>query len=548
MPIARVSSNLPNGMKSYDYFTPPDALRGRPSLGLPFTYLSASDINSLERTVKNLPQGAICVEIGSYLGASAIVIASNLAYGGKLYCVDIWRNDPVHDGLGPRDTYPEFLKNTVSLSEKIVAVRSTSSSASAKLSMDIDFLFIDSDHSYDGCKSDVDMWLPKVKDGGIVAFHDVGWAEGVQKVIRENVLPIQIGAAVIGSNTYTSRVTRFGPPWKTKAARSAHPFVVSKLADPSGTFLAEISRGLGDCPWSWVSAGLERRGCTEADPQRTEVLDAGAPGLVAGRHKALEECRDDVIIYLDDDVILPAGWIESIVEPFADPDIHFVGCRYLPDYEYDPPAWLEGLWQEDNDGFRVLPHLSLLDGGELSRCYRPSLVWGLCFAARREMVVRLGGFNPDGYPWELRRFRGDGETGLTLKAEMLGLKAFYQGKIHVNHRVPASRMTPQYFERRSFLQGISDSYTQIRRDHAVPTAPRRSWKDLVRPAKRKLERDLILRSPTVEGVRRLMARSHGAGMEFHRSEVCHDPSLLEWVLKQDYFDYRLPNVWERPPE
>jgi len=129
---------------------------------------------------------------------------------------------------------------------------------------------------------------------------------------------------------------------------------------------------------------------------------------------------------------------------------------------------------------------------------------------------------------------------------MLGLKAFYQGKIYVNHRVPASRMTPQYFERRSFAQGISDSYAQIRRAHSLAIAPR-SWKDFVRPAKWKLEqleRNLILRSPTAEGVRRLMVWSHRAGMRFHRSEVCQDPSLLDWVLKQDYFNCRLPDGWE----
>jgi glucosyl-dolichyl phosphate glucuronosyltransferase len=331
----------------------------------------------------------------------------------------------------------------------------------------------------------------------------------------------------------------------SKSWPNAHPFVVSRHCEPCAAAITQVAQGVGNRRWSWVSAGVERRPYTTPASRKVDVLDAGAPGLVAGRHKALEACREDILIYLDDDVTLPAGWMESVLEPFADPDIHFVGCRCLPDYEHDPPSWLEALWCEDEDGFRTLPHLSLLDGGGWSRCYRPSLVWGLCFAARRETVIKLGGFNPDGYPWELRRFRGDGESALTLKAEMLGLKAFYQSKTHVNHRVPASRMTLEYFERRSFLQGISDSYTQIRRDHGVPTMPRRSWRDLVRPAKWKLERDLILRKPTAEGVQTLIARSHLTGMRFHRSEVCRDRKLLDWVLKENYFDYRLPDGWEQ---
>jgi len=273
---------------------------------------------------------------------------------------------------------------------------------------------------------------------------------------------------------------------------------------------------------------------------------------VGGRHKALQACREEVIIYLDDDVSLPAGWIESILEPFADPDIHFVGCRYLPDYEQEPPSWLNGLWQEAEDNFRILSYLSLLDGGDLARLCRPIFVWGLCFAVRRETVFKVGGFNPDGYPWELRRFRGDGETGLALKAESIGLKAYYQGKTHVLHRVPASRTTPEYFERRSFLQGISDSYSQIRREHGLSASTLGSWRDLVRPAwdllrpaKWKLEREMVLRRPTADGVQRLMRSAHFAGMQFHRTEVRRDPKLLEWVLRKNYFDYRLPDGWEQ---
>jgi hypothetical protein len=158
--------------------------------------------------------------------------------------------------------------------------------------------------------------------------------------------------------------------------------------------------------------------------------------------------------------------------------------------------------------------------------------------------MKLGGFHPDGYPWELRRYRGDGESGLALKAEVLGLKAFYQGKTFVRHHVPATRMTPEYFEKRWFLQGISDSYAQIRRERQVPPATGRSWKDLLRPAKRSLERQKLLRHPTTEGVRQLMARAHFDGVQFHRNEVRRDSKLLEWVLKEDYFNYSLPEGWK----
>jgi cephalosporin hydroxylase len=37
----------------------------------------------------------------------------------------------------------------------------------------IDFLFIDADHTYEGVARDFNMYAPLVKEGGVVAFHDI---------------------------------------------------------------------------------------------------------------------------------------------------------------------------------------------------------------------------------------------------------------------------------------------------------------------------------------------------------------------------------------
>ncbi len=47
----------------------------------------------------------------------------------------------------------------------------------------IDFLFIDGDHSYEGVRSDFELYAPLVRPGGLVALHDVG-AEDAPGVVR----------------------------------------------------------------------------------------------------------------------------------------------------------------------------------------------------------------------------------------------------------------------------------------------------------------------------------------------------------------------------
>ena len=37
----------------------------------------------------------------------------------------------------------------------------------------VDFLFIDGDHSYEGVRSDYELYSPLVRPGGIIAFHDI---------------------------------------------------------------------------------------------------------------------------------------------------------------------------------------------------------------------------------------------------------------------------------------------------------------------------------------------------------------------------------------
>jgi len=80
--------------------------------------------------------------------------------------------------------------------QQLHLLRTDSHSAEAKLRTEqalngsqLDLLFIDGDHTYDGVKKDFEMYSPLVKTGGLVVFHDIvdipGPEFGVQRFWNE---------------------------------------------------------------------------------------------------------------------------------------------------------------------------------------------------------------------------------------------------------------------------------------------------------------------------------------------------------------------------
>ena len=91
---------------------------------------------------------------------------------------------------GNRDTFNEFQDNTREYMNYILPIRGFSTDviqAVRDVTQHLDVLFIDGDHSYEGVKADWEAYKGLLKTGSVVVFHDSGWAEGVKRVIDEDV-------------------------------------------------------------------------------------------------------------------------------------------------------------------------------------------------------------------------------------------------------------------------------------------------------------------------------------------------------------------------
>lgn len=282
------------------------------------------------------------------------------------------------------------------------------------------------------------------------------------------------------------------------------------------------------------------------------IYDA-VPGLLSGRHRGAQESLSDILVFVDQDIYADENWLSSIVDTFMRfPDIHMIGGKCLPKYEKEPPLWLNYFWNTLKNGEKMLCELSLCDYGDKEKEIDPSFIFGLNFSIRKESLYALGGFHPDAIPPFQQYLQGDGETGLSYKAIEKGYKAFYQPKALVYHEVPSERMTLGYFDKRFFYQGISNSYSEIRKNKVITnlnsnTDIKKTIKNILRPFIRRFlpKSKLPIIHEIIFEKEMLLARfgaMERAGYNFHQEMTRKSPEVMEWVLKENYFDYNLPKI------
>lgn len=106
--------------------------------------------------------------------------------------------------------YKKALKVTNHAKNRRQIMRMTSEQAAPQIKDgSLDFVFIDGDHSYNGCKTDIKLWLPKIKPGGWIGGHDYKHEKrpdlhGIDKAVEESFSLNKIEADV--NHTWFVRV------------------------------------------------------------------------------------------------------------------------------------------------------------------------------------------------------------------------------------------------------------------------------------------------------------------------------------------------------
>jgi len=102
----------------------------------------------------------------------------------------VWEECGFKNGIGI-DLEPENFKADITINYQLVSGNSLDMVTFDKVKgilgdTKVDFLFIDGAHNYNDCKSDFNTYKELVREGGIIAFHDILPTDmGVRDVFKE---------------------------------------------------------------------------------------------------------------------------------------------------------------------------------------------------------------------------------------------------------------------------------------------------------------------------------------------------------------------------
>lgn len=146
-------------------------------------FMSEEELTWLYETAQRMNS---VVEIGSWKGRSTIALLEGC--DGPVVAVDNWSgHDPSSNGflesqVAVEDVYDTFRRNTEGY-YNLTVIRGQSAESADQFEQ-ADLVFIDAEHTYEGCKADIEAWLPRTRK--MIAIHDfnASWP-GVMQAVNE---------------------------------------------------------------------------------------------------------------------------------------------------------------------------------------------------------------------------------------------------------------------------------------------------------------------------------------------------------------------------
>jgi len=177
-------------------------------------------------------------------------------------------------------------------------------------------------------------------------------------------------------------------------------------------------------------------------PVPLSVAAEQEPGLSFARNRALRAAQGRVIVFIDDDVTCPTGWLEAHARAFAEPRVLATGGPIKPSMPPDTPTWFSDILSQEVGG----PTARYEFGDELAEILPNGpipLPFGANMGVVRELALELGGFRTD-LGWGKRMLPCE-ELEFLLRVQERPGAILYVPDAALLHRIESRRTTRAYW-------------------------------------------------------------------------------------------------------
>lgn len=180
-------------------------------------------------------------------------------------------------------------------------------------------------------------------------------------------------------------------------------------------------------------------------PCELRYVNESRQGLAYARNRGLQECRADVVAFVDDDARIPVHWAETACNAFLEiPDMD-IACGPYYSFTLRPaPEWFPaeyGQWQLSSDRVRPLRETECVQGTNM--------------IFTRKALMALGGF-PDHLGMQGNSLGYGEETYVCLKAHARGMKLIYIPSMAVEHAILPFKFRLKWLLKSAYINGKSN--------------------------------------------------------------------------------------------
>ncbi len=174
-------------------------------------------------------------------------------------------------------------------------------------------------------------------------------------------------------------------------------------------------------------------------------------GLSFARNRAIAETKDGIIIFTDDDVVVPKNWLATYMDEYSNGGVDAVYGPVFPEWRNDKPEWYDK---------KLDPSYALLDYGD-QRFIAKSIYqefYGANFSMKVDLLKSYGGFDTNLGRTADKLFIGE-ETEIFSKLLNENRVIVYNPDIYVGHVIRSERKTKSYLVK--YYKDIAESLAYL---------------------------------------------------------------------------------------